>query len=37
MGEYFIDKSFKDRAKTTMSSFTPVDKACTKVGKELTN
>jgi len=37
MGDYFIDKSLKDRANTTMSSFTPNDKTYTKVGKELTN
>jgi len=37
MGDYFVDKSVRDRANTTMSSFTPLDKAYTKVGKELTN
>ena len=37
MGDYFIDKSIKDRAKTTMSSFTPKDIAYGKEAKELTN
>ena len=34
----FSDLFYRGKSyKTTMSSFTPVDKACTKVGKELTN
>jgi hypothetical protein len=37
VGDYTIDKSLKDRAKTTMSSFTPKDIIYSKVGKELTN
>jgi hypothetical protein len=37
VGDYFVDKSLRDRANTTMSSFTPMDKNFTKAGKELTN
>ena len=37
MGDYMIDKTMSERAKTTMNSFTPADKSWTKVGKELTN
>ena len=37
MGDYTIDKTMSERAKTTMNSFTPADKSWSKVGKELTN
>jgi hypothetical protein len=37
VGDYMIDKTMSERAKTTMTSFTPLDKTWTKVGKELTN
>lgn len=37
MGTYNIDKPLQDRAKTTMSSFTPNDYTFSSKGKEITN